>query len=119
MKNKVWLVGLFMLGILVGLGATSAFAQEPTQTADVSGNLTWQQMRQACINGDFETMQQLRNQVCGGYGATDGTVGPGCGAGGWQNNGTNQQPSAGNSGTRNGWRGMMGGGRGMMGSWTW
>jgi hypothetical protein len=104
MGKKIWLmVLLFALGILVGLGATTVFAQGPTTTQ--SGNtagVDWQQMQQACANGDYEAMQKLHDEYCGGQnGTTGGMMGP---------NGTNSM--MGNGG------GMMGGGRGgMMGNW--
>ncbi len=143
MKIKILLGVLFVVGVLVGLGATTVFAQGPAAATTTVDNQTWQQMHQACVNGDFQTMQQLHNQVWGGNvtaggpggcfggynngvipGTTQGTTGwrgmmsnIGGMMGRWFNNGTAPQNPPATGGTSYRWGGMMGGRGGMMGSW--
>lgn len=126
MGKRIWLMGLlFVLGIIVGLGATTVFAQEPPK----QNNPAVSEMQQACLSGDYNTMIQLHNQYCGGQNGmmsgnwTAGAAGPGgmmrnwqngaAGFGGmmrnWWGGGNNQQNVS-------GYGGMMGG-RGMMGGW--
>ena len=106
MRKKVWLVALMLVGLLtVALGTTSVLAQELATT----DNSTWGLMQQACVNGDYQAMAELRQQYAGGGGVA-GSDTAGCGAaGGVQNSAIG------------GWGGMMGGGwnggRGMMGNW--
>ncbi len=125
MKKGYWMlvIGL-MVGVLIGIGATAAFAAGPTAGASDNATGVWQQMYQACQSGDFATMQQLYNQYCAGPNGMMGnwqgrsnaqqtvpgngsgrqyTPGYGGMMGGWQGNGSNQQYAPGYGG------GMMGG----------
>ena len=69
MRKKVLLVVLFATGVLVGLGATSVFAQEPPKPDSTT---TVQDMQQACANGDYEAMAQLHEQCQSGEGGMMG-----------------------------------------------
>lgn len=98
MRKTILMVAIFVVGILVGLGATSVFAQGPT--APPNSN-TWQGMQQSCqqayASGDTAAMAKLHEQCTGGQGGATGGM---MGGGQWGQNG------------------MMGGGRGgMMGTW--
>ena len=106
MKKFFWGLVILMVGVLVGIGATSAFAQAPP--AGTSGDVT-AQMQQACVNGDYQAMQKLHNEYCGGANGTAG--GMMNGAGGMMGNGQGMMGGAGGGGMMggNGGRGMMGG----------
>ena len=69
MRKRTWLVALFLVGVLVvTLGATSIFAQGPA----VSDGEAWEEMHQACENGDYEAMAEWHAQCHGGEGAMSG-----------------------------------------------
>ena len=71
MRKRIWLVVLFLAVILiVTLGAASVFAQEPV----VSGGEGWEEMHQACENGDYEAMAQWHTQCQGQGNVTDGDM---------------------------------------------
>ena len=92
MRKRTWLVVLVLVGILaVTFGAGPAFAQESA----VSDGEEWEEMHQACENGDYEAMAEWRDQCEGG----EGMMGGGMMGGGTVGGGT------------------MGGGGGMMGDW--
>ncbi|MBI2329598.1 MAG: hypothetical protein HYU85_08230 [Chloroflexi bacterium] len=94
MRKRTWLVALLLLGVLVvALGATTAFAQEPV----APDGETWEEMHQACANGDYEAMAEWHTQCHGEESTTSG----GMMGGGMMGRGTTG--------------GMMGGG--MMGGW--
>jgi hypothetical protein len=128
MRTKVWLAILMVAGLLaVALGTTTAFAQNPPAIPPYTDNATWAAMRQACVNGDYQTMTDLANRLgCGLNGAggnlsdnSTGPYGPAGGMGGWGCGGYAPQSDPQNTtqyAPRRG--GMMGGGwRGMMGTW--
>ena len=102
MRKIVLMVALFMVGVLVGIGATSVFAQG---AAGPSANTTLQQAcQQAYASGDYESMAKLHEQCTGGAGGT---------AGGMMGNGQNGMMGSGkNRMMSNGWTGG-----GMMGGW--
>lgn len=107
MTKRIWLVVILLGVLLVALGATTVFAQEP----GTSDGETWEAMHQACINGDYETMAEMHNR----YHGTDGTTNSGMMGGGMMGGGTAGAMM--NDGMMGGGTagGMMGGG--MMGSW--
>ncbi len=76
MRKRIWLMGLFLMGVLLlTLGATSVFAQEPV----VSDGKAQEEMHQACKNGDYGAMAELHAQYHGGEGATTDGMMSGCG----------------------------------------
>ncbi|MBI4283900.1 MAG: hypothetical protein HY663_05460 [Chloroflexi bacterium] len=103
MQRRTWLVVGLLVGVLVlALGATSVFAQGPT----APDSQTWEEMHQACVNGDYEAMAKWQEQ-CHGEGGAGGMMGNGgmMGSGGMMGNGGMM-----------GSGGMMGNGS-MMGNW--
>ena len=75
MRKRTWLVVLVLVGILVvTLGATPILAHESA----VTGGETWEEMHQACENGDYEAMAKWHAQCHEGEDAMGGGM-----MGGW------------------------------------
>lgn len=112
MTKRIWLVALILGLLLVGLGASTVFAQEPV-TPDEE---TWEAMHEACANGDYESMARWHDQYHGTTGTTyDGMMGyGGMMGGGMMGNGGMMGGGRYNNETRN-YR--QSGGYGMMGGW--
>ena len=90
MQKRTWLVALFLVAALVvTLGISPIFADGSADTDEE----TWEEMHQACENGDYEAMAEWHTQCHDG----DGAMGGGMMGGGMMG------------------RGMMGGST--MGSW--
>ncbi len=71
MRKRTWLVVLFLVGILVvTLGATPIFAHGSA----VADDEAWEEMHQACENGDYEAMAELHAQYHGGEGSMNGDM---------------------------------------------
>ncbi len=71
MRKRTWLVVLFLVGVLVvTIGVIPIFAHGSTV---VDGEV-WEEMHQACENGDYEAMAELHAQYHGGEGAMSGDL---------------------------------------------
>ncbi len=80
MRKRTWIVTLFLVGVLaVTIGATPIFAHGSA----VPDGETWEEMHQACENGDYEAMAERHAQYHGGEGAMGGGMMGGGMMGGW------------------------------------
>ncbi len=71
MQKRTWLVVLSLVGILVvTLGVTPIFAHG---SAVVDGE-GWEEMHQACENGDYESMAELHAQYHDGEDVMSGDM---------------------------------------------
>ncbi len=80
MNKRTWLVVLFLAAVLViTLGTTSVFAHD--SAASDSGE--WEEMHEACENGDYEAMAEMHAQYHDGDVSFDDMMGSGRMGGGW------------------------------------
>ena len=69
MQKRTWIVTLILVGALtVAIGTTPIFAHEST----IPDSEAWEEMHQACENGDYEAMTERHAQYHGGEGAMGG-----------------------------------------------
>ncbi len=80
MRKRTWLVVLFLVGVLVvTLGVTPIFAHGSA----VTDGEAWEEMHQACENGDYEAMAEWHAQCHDEEGAMSGGMMGGGMTGGW------------------------------------
>lgn len=59
MRKRTWIVTLILVGALaVAIGTTPIFAHESA----VPDSEAWEEMHQACENGDYENMAELHDR---------------------------------------------------------